>query len=346
MTKRAEFRLFSNCILVKGAKRSTICDVQRNDVHFIPNFFAEKLETSIFESEIEDEGVKQCVEYLIENELGHFVVEVENFPNLNLEYEFPGYLSHAIVEISDKTTFDFLSVFSALSSAGVKFIELWIFRLVEGEGLHSILGCLQQTRIINVTIFMRFSSYWSDDKKIEEAFLKNPRISSISLYDSSKDSVENVLGRTLIHSSSSLSSKSCGKINPSSFSCNIKTFSESQKFNTCLNGKISISDIGLIKNCPSLIQSFGEISNHYDNLEKMVESTPFKRLWKVTKNEIRICRDCEFRHVCTDCRAYLEDPSNELSKPLKCGYDPYTGVWQEWSTNPLKSEAMNFYGIG
>jgi hypothetical protein len=58
-----------------------------------------------------------------------------------------------------------------------------------------------------------------------------------------------------------------------------------------------------------------------------------------------VCKDCEFRYICTDCRAYLEDPYNEYSKPLKCGYDPYTGEWSEWSTNPLKQAAIKYYGM-
>ncbi len=49
--------------------------------------------------------------------------------------------------------------------------------------------------------------------------------------------------------------------------------------------------------------------------------------------------------MCTDCRAYVEDPNDNLSKPLKCGYDPYTGKWEEWSTNPLKKTAMKHYGF-
>lgn len=58
-----------------------------------------------------------------------------------------------------------------------------------------------------------------------------------------------------------------------------------------------------------------------------------------------VCKDCEFRYICTDCRAYVEDPDDILSKPLKCGYNPYTGEWSEWSTNPLKQKAIDFYGM-
>jgi hypothetical protein len=33
------------------------------------------------------------------------------------------------------------------------------------------------------------------------------------------------------------------------------------------------------------------------------------------------------------------------SKPLECGYNPYTCEWEEWSTNPLKQKAIEHYGF-
>ena len=66
--------------------------------------------------------------------------------------------------------------------------------------------------------------------------------------------------------------------------------------------------------------------------------------------EEKVCKDCEFRYICTDCRAYTEkthtnEEGLDTSKPLKCGYNPYTGEWEEWSTNPLKQKAIQFYGM-
>ena len=29
------------------------------------------------------------------------------------------------------------------------------------------------------------------------------------------------------------------------------------------------------------------------------------------------------------------------SKPLKFGYNPYTGEWKDWSKNPLKKKKFN-----
>ena len=73
--------------------------------------------------------------------------------------------------------------------------------------------------------------------------------------------------------------------------------------------------------------------------------TRFKKYWNITKDEISTCKDCEFRYICTDCRSYTESPEDYYSKPLKCGYSPYTNKWEQWSDNPLKNKAIDYYDM-
>jgi len=51
------------------------------------------------------------------------------------------------------------------------------------------------------------------------------------------------------------------------------------------------------------------------------------QIGSITKDQVAVCRDCEFRYVCTDCRAYTQDADDPYSKPAKCTYDPYTATW-------------------
>ncbi|MFS4432339.1 SPASM domain-containing protein [Chryseobacterium sp. S90] len=93
-------------------------------------------------------------------------------------------------------------------------------------------------------------------------------------------------------------------------------------------------------------QSFGNITD--SSLENALNHPELKKYWNLTKDSIEVCKNCEFRYICTDCRAYTEqtDINNEgldISKPLKCGYNPYTGEWEEWSRNPLKQKAIEYY---
>lgn len=88
------------------------------------------------------------------------------------------------------------------------------------------------------------------------------------------------------------------------------------------------------------------IGNIKDTTFKEASEEPdFKKYWDICKDRVHVCKDCEFRYICTDCRAYVEDPEDILSKPLKCGYNPYTGGWSEWSNNPLKQKAIHYYGM-
>lgn len=142
--------------------------------------------------------------------------------------------------------------------------------------------------------------------------------------------------------------KCCGFITPDFFMLNRHCFAESKNSNNCLNGKISIDINGDIKNCPSMPESYGNIKD--TSLEEVINKPGFKKYWNITKDDIEVCRDCEFRYICTDCRAYTErtkfgDEGLDLSKPLKCGYNPYTNEWAEWSTNPLKQKAIEYYGM-
>ena len=123
------------------------------------------------------------------------------------------------------------------------------------------------------------------------------------------------------------SSKHCGLVHKDYFDINIPLFTESQHHNTCLNRKISIDVDGNIKNCPSMAQSFGNIRD--TTLQEALGHSDFKKYWNINKDKVHVCKDCEFRYICTDCRAYIEDPADIYNKPLKCGYNPYTGELSE-----------------
>jgi hypothetical protein len=55
----------------------------------------------------------------------------------------------------------------------------------------------------------------------------------------------------------------------------------------------------------------------------------FKKLWQITKNQIDVCKDCEYRYMCTDCRCFIKDPQNIYSQPSKCNYNPYVAKWKD-----------------
>ena len=119
----------------------------------------------------------------------------------------------------------------------------------------------------------------------------------------------------------------CGIIDKKYFVNNLPFFTEAQHHNTCLNRKICIDENGDIKNCPAMKQSYGNIRT--TTLKEAIEKPGFKDCWTISKDQIDVCKDCEFRYMCTDCRAFIKDPANPYSQPAKCTYNPYICLWEE-----------------
>lgn len=128
----------------------------------------------------------------------------------------------------------------------------------------------------------------------------------------------------------------------------INQITENLCHNSCLHKKLSIDVDGNIKNCPSMPKSYGNVNEI--SIDTVLLNDNFKEFWSITKDNIKVCKDCEYRYICMDCRAYTEQNhfsqnNLDISKPLKCGYDPYTGIWEEWSKNPLKRKIISYYGL-
>ncbi|MDO8622373.1 MAG: radical SAM protein [bacterium] len=50
----------------------------------------------------------------------------------------------------------------------------------------------------------------------------------------------------------------------------------------------------------------------------------------LSKDRVEVCRDCEYRYCCFDCRPRAQGMSvngDRYAKPAECHHDPYTGAW-------------------
>jgi SPASM domain peptide maturase of grasp-with-spasm system len=101
--------------------------------------------------------------------------------------------------------------------------------------------------------------------------------------------------------------------------------SESRIANNCLNKKVCIDRKGYIKNCLSMKDNYGHIENTL--IAEVIQKEDFQKMWQIKKDNIEVCKNCEFRYMCLDCRVYTSDKNNLFSKPQKCTYDPYTTTW-------------------
>ncbi len=352
--KASNFILFSDCIPVKGISRSIICDTMNNKYFYIPNGLYEILEKyngktiqsvkKKFNHEY-DEIIDEYFTFLFDNRLVFFNSNPELFPKINLQWTSSSPITNSIIDFG-AGTHDYKDIISQIEALKCSYIQLRFYQITNLYLIKEIIQYLnyKKSRIISIDFIF---PYYENLDMVEVNMLldQNTRIHSIIIYNSPSDqsfeAVNKKMGYLSLLKRNILNEKHCGIINTEYFYSNINLFTESLNHNSCLNRKISIDKDGNIKNCPSMAQSFGNVKD--TTLEEALNHPDFKKYWNISKDQIEVCKDCEFRYICTDCRAYIEEPNNKYSKPLKCGYNPYTNVWEEWSTNPLKQRTVEYY---
>jgi len=91
-----------------------------------------------------------------------------------------------------------------------------------------------------------------------------------------------------------------------------------------------ISETGEIRNSHELDHAFGKIGSihNFNSIKHIVESPEFRKYWNINKDNIHVCKDCEFRYMCT---------SSSIPRPVsggctymqnECTYNPYLGKWK------------------
>lgn len=350
------FVFFSSCFLVKGHNRSLIIDTQRNNYISVPetmydviNLFKRKKSIQEIISIYGEESsfiINEYLDFLTENEFGILTNsdEFDCFPEMDTSFEIPSQITNSIIEISEITILNLEKIIQNLENFNCKNIQLISYDKISLKDFNNLLIITEKTNFKSVQLILKYSDEIFDS--LNKIFNYNKRVTELILH-SSKDkrkdfNFENTFVDFIDYELKSFNY--CGVVDAKYFGyINKYRILESLNHNSCLNKKISISKNGDIKNCPGMKDVFGNIKEI--DLQQAVNDNNFKKLWNIKKDQIETCKDCEFRHVCTDCRAFIEKPNNIYSKPIKCGYSPYDNTWEEWSTNPLKQEVINYYNL-
>ena len=340
--------------IVEGAKFDALIDLQRMNAFQISKEYTQLLrilDKSSYSSTCETIDLFNIslseLEYLIQNEI--FVLCNKKILRLSKPFPYsfnrPYVVENIVIELNKAHILCYDDLIRQFISLGVQAIQI--------RGCFSIVMefclMLRNTKIRDIELVLLL-----DETLLQHDFDNLMRQTNLISYVISPLKSELKVPRYIRHKQFDYNSFTlpyhCGLIGLKEMSINIDHYSESIMHNSCLNRKISIDAEGNIKNCPSMTESYGNIRD--TTLAEAIEKPGFKKYWNINKDQIAVCKDCEFRYICTDCRAYVEDPHDtsgpdgtNLSKPLKCGYNPYTGEWAEWSTNPLKQKAIEFYGM-
>lgn len=337
--------------MTKGAHRILISDLQRNISELYPlelhDILEELKKYSIEEllDKYDEESktlIKEYLDILLQKEYG-FITENKwdtNFPPLFYEYDEPSMIADIFIELSEISLLEKIKI--SVENLRIKHLVIYSQKIFTADDFIMIDKIFATSVLCGIEIFSPFHK--DIDKFFIEKIHKNvERIYNIVFYKCKKTpfKVKDEFRFTLQFSRENLKISSCGKVDLKYFNTNISKVSEAIHHNSCLHKKIGIDVHGNIRNCPLMPESYGNINDI--SLEEALSKPGFRKYWNITKDQINVCKDCEFRYICTDCRAYTErnhkdSEGLDISKPLKCGYDPYTGKWEAWSKNPLKEK--------
>lgn len=122
--------------------------------------------------------------------------------------------------------------------------------------------------------------------------------------------------------------KKWGTMSKPNFTTNKKIFYFYQKWNSCWAGKIAITSNGDVIPCIfARNHVMGKLSDNI-SLAGIIKSEELQYFWKITKDNVEVCKDCEYRYVCQDCRPLAEAVLGSLyAKYPRCKYDPFKGEW-------------------
>lgn len=312
---------FSCCILVRGFERSTIYDIQRETIEFIPNTlidFVEDIKGRKVSDVLEEYKFNKIAkEYLIFLEKKEFIFYSSNpsFPELSdiSINEDTSEILFATVVLSQHI-YDNMDTFAKnIQQLGIRRLHLHIDNESCMEQLLEILSALEYSRVINLSLSF-------PNQKINNRVYDNKRITSITLFNSprkrsvkSNDIIKNYI--TCDDSKLFLT-----QFNLYDIAISINAYNVAKNYNLALFKTIFIDGNGNIKHNFSDKNSYGNI---LDNFEEIKTSTVKKlsKLWNVKRDDIEPCNVCEFRYCCTT--TYIPEKAN-IGYKVNCNYNPYT----------------------
>lgn len=354
-TKEKIFNLFSNCKMVNGYSRALICDLQRGDIYPIPNSLYSILQFSgkATWNEVADilqisdlETFQEYYEFLVAKDLIFFDDDVHLYPAMSNDWDEPYEITNCILDFLTVDDEIINNLKYSLAGARISTFQLRFFEIVELEDIVKLLSVIQSDSLNSIEIVVKYNSTINKSgwtklcSQFSNIFSVTVFAAPVKKYINTGD---NQFGQVFFVEDAVMSEQCCGQINSNFFTINKKTFTEAMHYNSCLNRKIAIDAFGNIKNCPSMSNVLGRSGKMTFN--EAIKLPELRKNWSITKDFISVCKDCEFRYICTDCRAYLQEPENILSKPLKCGYDPYAGVWEDWAAKRENLPATIHYGF-
>ena len=297
---------------IKGYLRTAIYDLQRETYDFMPNVIYEKLIVLEHQNKATIESVcdgdeLQWLSFLLDQEYAFYIPEVfkDNFPSLSLKYSTPSLLTNAIIEVIDYKKQYHLTHLEALNCKHLAFY--FVTPPIDEEELISFIKLNLAELTFNAVDLIFQSIPLSLLDKIKT--LATSTFNEVHQVDIKPESPEAFIPK---------------------FMLNQLTYLESLHANTYFNRKIFVDRNEDIFNGLETTTKFGnlkQLTNRTD-FKDLLEQGEITHLWNINKNDVDVCRDCEFRHMCIDNRIPKQRKDGSFYHEKECAYNPYTAQWK------------------
>ena len=322
-----------------GYSRSVIQDTFFSKYYFVPNWLISSLNNKryITFSELKKIiSINSCtdaneyISFLIDKEILYRSKIEINFKDIPMSFNSSSVISNTILLFQEPNSSETISlIIKQLDNLGCENVQILLDRIDCLSRFSNFLSLFEYSVVQDIEVITNNNAIFSNLEKLTNIFSKYERLSKIHItksLENKKIFIDSLRTKYVVLSKEDMDFKHCGEIHPMLFKNSLSFFSESQNYNTCLNRKLCIDKTGFIKNCPAMHNTFGNIKN--EKIEDVVNTKSFQKLWFIYKDEINVCKDCEFRNMCMDCRAFIKDLKNIYSQPVKCRYNPYICLWQ------------------
>jgi SPASM domain peptide maturase of grasp-with-spasm system len=329
------FILLEPRCFVAGYSRAAMYDLQRRtfqildkEIYEFCKKYNKKKVNDILNDYANKNEVIRLINFLIKKEFVFIgsAMDAKNIVPINTTWEDPARITNCAIEYSTANIQNLPSIKYIINKYLIHAIEFVSFsNNISITDVEKIMQTLSNSiNLHSVSFTVKYNEDLTKEKitPILNKFCIN------HFYIHSAPVQEFIKDKSLLYTKQFINSpNSCGVICKEYFSLNKIMFLEAMSFNSCLNRKLCIDKNGNIKNCLAMSKSYGNI-NDIQNSDKWL-STEFKQLWNINKDKIDVCKDCEYRYMCTDCRHHIKDKNNIYSQPSKCNYNPYIAKWSD-----------------
>lgn len=106
-------------------------------------------------------------------------------------------------------------------------------------------------------------------------------------------------------------------------------YMEALAYNPYFNRKLFINAEGLLNAANETSIPLGRKRQRAAAVRAYIENLGNHSLWRISKDMVSVCRDCELRYMCIDSRVPVRRTDGTYYYESECDYNPYIARWRD-----------------